>query len=167
MNERHPRRRDGHTANPNPRTPRRGAPNTEQGYGQRGGYNETAGPDDARSSLYGSGQPPQERSDFGAPHGSESGYEFTRGHRGKSPRDYVRSDARIREELCERLTEDDAIDPSDVSVAVEDGVVTLTGTVEHRWVKHSIEDMAEALHGVKDIVNQLRVARSGGAPTAR
>ena len=79
----------------------------------------------------------------------------------------MRSDERIREELCERLTEDDAIDPSDVSVAVKDGVVTLTGTVEQRWVKHSIEDMAEALGGVKDIVNQLRVARSGGAATAR
>jgi len=167
MNERHPRRRDGHSANSNTRTQRRGPQRADPGYGQRGGYNETAGPDDARSSLYGSGQPPQERSDFGAPHGSESGYEFARGHRGKAPRDYVRSDARIREELCERLTEDDAIDPSDVSVAVEDGVVTLSGTVEHRWIKHSIEDMAEALGGVKDIVNQLRVSRRGGDPSGR
>jgi hypothetical protein len=167
MNERHPRRRDGHTGNSTTRSPRRGPQRTDSGYGQRGGYNETAGPDDTRSSLYGSGQPPGERGNFGGAHGSESGYEFARGHRGKSPRDYTRSDARIREELCERLTEDDAIDPSDVSVAVDDGVVTLTGTVEHRWVKHSIEDMAEALGGVKDIVNQLRVSRSGGAPTVR
>ena len=167
MNERYPRRRDGHSANSSTRPPRQGPHRADAGYGQRGGYNETAGPDDARSSLYGSGQPPQERSNFGAAHGSESGYEFTRGHRGKPPRDYVRSDARIREELCERLTEDDAIDPSDVSVTVENGVVTLSGTVEHRWIKHSIEDMAEALGGVKDIVNQLRVSRSGGTPTTR
>jgi len=142
----------------------------QAGFDQRGGYNETAGPGDNRSSLYGnSGQP-----DYGArrsnnsPYGTQSGNEFPRersagGHRGKTPRGYTRSDERIREELCERLTEDDHIDPSEVNVSVRDGVVTLDGSVEQRWIKHNIEDMAEACPGVKDIVNNLRVTPGGRA----
>jgi len=133
---------------------------------QRSGYNETAGPNDNRSSLY--GHPGRgdymSRHSFGGAAGTQSGYEFPHGHRGKGPRNYVRSDERIREDLCERLLEDEHIDPSDIEVAVENGVVTLNGTVEERWVKHSVEDMAEACSGVNDIVNHLRVVPGGRAP---
>lgn len=80
------------------------------------------------------------------------------GHRGKGPKGYTRSDERIREDLSERLAEDDEIDPSDVSVEVREGVVTLEGSVEQRWMRHRIEDMADACRGVRDVVNHLRVA---------
>jgi BON domain-containing protein len=81
----------------------------------------------------------------------------TRGFRGRGPRNYVRTDERIREELCEVLTEDDDIDASDISVEVRDGVVFLQGTVEERWVRHQVEDMAEACSGVRDVRNNLEV----------
>jgi len=80
-----------------------------------------------------------------------------RGFRGRGPRNYVRSDERIREDLCEVLTEDDDIDASDISVEVRDGVVFLQGTVEERWVRHQVEDMAEACSGVRDVRNDLQV----------
>lgn len=85
------------------------------------------------------------------------------GHRGKGPKGYARSDERIREDLCERLAEDDAIDAGEVTVEVRDGVVTLEGSVEQRWMRHRIEDIAAACHGVGDVANHLRVARAEGA----
>jgi hypothetical protein len=40
-------------------------------------------------------------------------------------------------------------------------VVTLTGTVEVRWMKHRAEDIAEAVGGVEDVENRIRVIRPG------
>lgn len=81
--------------------------------------------------------------------------------RGRGPRGYQRSAERIREDACERLTDDDRIDATDVDVAVKDGEVTLTGTVGSREQKHRAEDVIEGVAGVKDIHNVLRVASSG------
>ncbi|MGH7853648.1 MAG: BON domain-containing protein [Candidatus Binatia bacterium] len=77
---------------------------------------------------------------------------------GRGPKGYRRSDERIQEEVCERLTEHPAIDASDIEVTVSDGDVTLTGRVESRAVKHLTEVMVETVSGVKEVHNQLRVA---------
>ncbi|MEN4902643.1 BON domain-containing protein [Luteimonas sp. TWI1437] len=84
-----------------------------------------------------------------------------RGWRGVGPKGYVRSDARITEDICERLTHSDEIDAREVSVRVHEGVVTLEGHVEQRWTKHRIEDIAEGCAGVKDVENRLRVRDAG------
>jgi osmotically-inducible protein OsmY len=78
------------------------------------------------------------------------------GHRGKGPKGYERSDERLKELVCERLTDDDSIDASDVSVEVQDGRVTLEGTVESRRAKYDVEECA-AQCGAQDIVNNLRI----------
>lgn len=78
---------------------------------------------------------------------------------GRGPKGYRRSDERIHEDVCERLTEHPAIDASDIEVTVNDGDVTLTGRVESRAVKHLTEVMVETVSGVKEVHNQLRVAR--------
>lgn len=83
-------------------------------------------------------------------------------YRGRGPRGYARSDERLHEILCERMTEDPDIDPSDVSVQVRDGVVTLEGRVEDRWMKYHIEDLVDACSGVTEIENRIRVGRSAG-----
>src|SRR5690606_33268259 len=54
------------------------------------------------------------------------------GHRGRGPKNYTRTDQRITEDLCERLTDDDDVDAGDIEVMVKDGVATLTGTVPRR-----------------------------------
>lgn len=79
------------------------------------------------------------------------------GHRGKGPSTYQRSDERIRELVCEALTEDDRIDASNIEVSVKNGEVTLSGTVEDRPMKRASEDVVEAISGVKDVQNQVRV----------
>jgi hypothetical protein len=79
------------------------------------------------------------------------------GYRGRGPKNYTRSDERIREDLSERLWEADDVDASEVTVEVENGVVTLGGAVEQRWTRHRIEDMADACSGVQDIQNDIRV----------
>jgi osmotically-inducible protein OsmY len=81
-------------------------------------------------------------------------------HRGKGPKGYQRSDERLREMLCERLRDDPNIDASDVSVSVQNGLVTLEGTVDSRSTKIMIEDVAEQF-GVDDVQNNLRVQRPG------
>lgn len=80
-------------------------------------------------------------------------------HRGKGPKNYQRSDERIREEVCERLTMDHDVDASDVEVTIAESRVTLSGTVPDRHSKRLAEDIAESVVGVKDVDNQLRVAR--------
>jgi osmotically-inducible protein OsmY len=83
-------------------------------------------------------------------------------HRGKGPKNYQRSDERIAEMLCERLRDDPDIDASDISVSVQGGRVTLTGTVDSRLTKNAVEDLAEQ-SGTADVQNELRVRRPGDA----
>lgn len=76
---------------------------------------------------------------------------------GKGPKNYVRADARIHEDACERLSYHPYIDASDIEVTVRDGEVTLSGSVDARIVKRAAEDCVEHVRGVKDVHNHLRV----------
>jgi osmotically-inducible protein OsmY len=78
-------------------------------------------------------------------------------HRGRGPRDYRRSDDRIREDINDRLTEDAYIDATEIAVTVQNGDVTLDGTVDKRMAKRRAEDIAEAVSGVGNVQNNLRV----------
>jgi osmotically-inducible protein OsmY len=84
-----------------------------------------------------------------------------RGFAGRGPKGYRRSDERVREDLSDRLMADERIDASDIEVRVENGEVTLTGTVEDRLAKRRAEDCAEQVMGVRDVMNQLRVQAGG------
>lgn len=90
---------------------------------------------------------------YGAP-----GRAASMGFRGRGPRGYQRSDERIREEICERLTDDPYVDASDVEVQVRDREVVLTGSVPGRDQKRRVEDLVESMSGVIDVSNQLRTS---------
>jgi osmotically-inducible protein OsmY len=79
---------------------------------------------------------------------------------GRGPRDYQRSDERIREDVNDRLTDDWYVDASDIKVTVNNCMVTLTGRVNSRDEKRRAEDIAESVSGVADVSNQLRVGPS-------
>ena len=78
---------------------------------------------------------------------------------GRGPKDYQRSDDRIREEICDCMTDDPMLDASEITVVVNKGEVSLSGTVTSRDQKRRAEDVAERISGVKDVTNQLRVSR--------
>lgn len=77
--------------------------------------------------------------------------------RGRGPKNYRRSDERLRELVSERLEDHEAIDASDMEVEVRDGVVTLTGTVDSRRTKRLAEDVALITTGVVDVENALKI----------
>ena len=90
-------------------------------------------------------------------------YEVQRPHFvGRGPKGYQRSDDRIRDEICDRMTDDPVLDASEIEVDVKQGEVMLTGSVTSRGQKRRAEDIAERIGGVRDVTNQLRVMRDAG-----
>ncbi|RYZ01709.1 MAG: BON domain-containing protein [Myxococcales bacterium] len=146
-------------------------PNHGFGYGS-GGERNVGGGDYRREAGYGS-------SGYGAFSGGSSSYSPTGldrdrlgargeqgygrglgGYAGRGPKDYKRTDERIREDVCERLSQDDDVDASEISVRVESGEVTLEGSVETRRQKHRAEELAADVLGVEDVHNSVRVRKS-------
>src|ERR1700743_344798 len=78
-------------------------------------------------------------------------------HRGKGPKGYQRSDERITEEINDRLTDDHQLDASGIEVNVTNGQVKLSGSVDSRASKRRAEDLAEAISGVSNVENSIRV----------
>lgn len=76
--------------------------------------------------------------------------------RGRGPKGYQRSDERIHEDVCDRLSDDSWIDASDIEVRVDNGEVTLSGRVDERAAKFAAESLCDSVSGVRDIQNQLR-----------
>jgi|GEM_PF-950071 len=103
------------------------------------------------SSWFGNDHPGQQQRQ------PSSGQNYPGGHRGRGPRDSQRSQDRIREDICDRLTDDDWLDASHVQVQVQGNEVILSGTVETREQKRRAEDLVEAISGVRHVENRLRV----------
>jgi hypothetical protein len=91
------------------------------------------------------------------PSSPQDRFDSAGGHRGKGPMGYTRSDERIREMVCEALTDHDEVDASNIDVVVKNCEVTLSGTVDDRQQKRLAEDIAERCSGVKDVSNQLKI----------
>lgn len=79
--------------------------------------------------------------------------------RGRGPRGYTRSDDRIKEDINDRLTDHYVIDASEIEVEVNGGEVVLSGTVDSRYEKRLAEDIAEAVSGVHNVENRIRINR--------
>ncbi|MFL5297188.1 MAG: BON domain-containing protein [Phenylobacterium sp.] len=62
--------------------------------------------------------------------------------------------------IVERLEDERGLDLRDVDVIVEDGEVTLNGTVRHKADKRRIEDVAD-MDGIRHVQNNLRVRDRG------
>lgn len=90
--------------------------------------------------------------------GGFSGGSFSTGtFAGRGPRNYQRSDERVREDVNERLTADPRVDASEIDVRVQNGEVTLSGTVDDRRTRRLAEEIIEDMPGVRDVHNELRV----------
>jgi hypothetical protein len=80
-------------------------------------------------------------------------------HTGRGPKGYLRPDERIEEDANECLTRHGALDATNITVTVDNGEITLEGTVDSRRGKRLAEDALETISGVRDIHNRLRVAK--------
>jgi hypothetical protein len=85
------------------------------------------------------------------------GWDRTGPFSGMGPKNYRRSDASILEEACERLTRHGRVDARDIELDVKDGNVTLRGSVPQRPMKRLAEDAVEAISGVQEVFNELRL----------
>jgi hypothetical protein len=92
----------------------------------------------------------------GSYYGGFGGYGEQGRYAGRGPKNWQRSDERIKEDVNERLTEHSQIDATEIDVQVRNGEVTISGSVEDRRIKRMVEDLVEGVSGVKEVHNQLR-----------
>jgi osmotically-inducible protein OsmY len=125
-------------------------------YGAGGSYGSFGGPASSRLNI-----PEQRNQDRTGAYNTDNkryGMEgFGRGHKGKGPRGYQRSDQRILEDVNDRLSDDAYVDASDIDVKIENGTVILSGHVPDKAAKRRAEDIAESVRGVNNVENRLRV----------
>jgi hypothetical protein len=141
-------------------------------YGRRGGSYQTFGDDarwknDAKAQHYNLdhyGWGNRERSwNKNIDNQDQHNNGYNHGHYGKGPKGYRRSSQRIYEDVGEALTLHPDVDASEIEINVDDGIVTLTGTVESRKVKRLAEMIVDNVLGVEDVVNLLSMV---GVPKA-
>ncbi len=81
------------------------------------------------------------------------------------------SDEQVREMIYDAIDADPVIPyDSDIKVDVTAGVVTLTGTVPNKRVKHATGDDAWWVPGIWDVNNNLQIVgrrKAAGAPKAK
>ena len=134
-----------------------------QGYGSQGfsgGHYGGFANEGARNQSSGG----QREQNYGGNYGETFGRGYAgRGFSGRGPKGYQRSDERIKELLSERLTDDDDIDASEISIEVKNGEATLTGTVGSREEKRAAEELAERSPGVREVQNHLRVTQDSSS----
>jgi osmotically-inducible protein OsmY len=69
----------------------------------------------------------------------------------------MKTDAQLESDILAELQWDPAIDAKDLTVIVDDGVVTLTGHVSSHAEKHAAERAVQRVHGVKALAVETRV----------
>lgn len=75
-------------------------------------------------------------------------------------------DIDIRQSVLDALEFEPSIDAASIGVAVENGIVALTGHVPTYREKLKAEELAMAIHGVKGIAQEIEVRPFGAHPTA-
>jgi osmotically-inducible protein OsmY len=69
----------------------------------------------------------------------------------------MKSDAQLKSDLTAELMWDPAVNSTNVGVAVKDGIVTLSGTVDTFLQKHAVQRAARRVGGLRGIAVDLEV----------
>ncbi len=72
----------------------------------------------------------------------------------------TRTDTQIQTDVLAELKWEPRVLPNEIGVAVKDGVVTLTGTVDSYTKRWAAEDAAHRVRGVKAVANEIEVRLS-------
>jgi osmotically-inducible protein OsmY len=76
-----------------------------------------------------------------------------------------KSDSEIKTQVVRELKWDSRIGWAEIGVAVNEGIVTLTGTVTNYARKLAAQDAAHRIAGVLDVVNEIEVRPEGPSVT--
>ena len=79
---------------------------------------------------------------------------------GEGEFNYEQADGRITEEVYRQLNDHGSINPHKIEVTVEDGEVTLMGSVQSMAQKQLAEDIAAGVADVMNVHNHLEVRQS-------
>lgn len=71
------------------------------------------------------------------------------------------TDENIQRDILQELRWNSRVQPNQIGVTVNDGVVTLTGTVDSYMKKRAAEEAVYRVHGVKAIANDTQVRLPG------
>lgn len=77
----------------------------------------------------------------------------------------IPADSEISFNVTSSLSWSPSVDAMRIHVAVDQGVVTLSGVVDSYWQKHRAEEIAANTSGVTDVRNELTVAPTAPATT--
>jgi len=136
----------------------RGAVEQGDGFSGKSGAAQTN--DERGTEHLGGGRSRGADYSYGGPGSNQDGQQPGR-FAGKGPKGYRRSDERIRDDVSEHLTHHGGIDASEIEVAVKDGEVTLTGTVDTQAEQRDAEAVAAQCSWVTGVHNGLRVSPGG------
>lgn len=84
-------------------------------------------------------------------------YAGAQSYAGFGPKNFVRSDKRIIEEVSEILFWDPDVDATDIDISVQNQCLILEGSVDSRHAKKQAEAALENVAGIKDIFNRLTI----------
>lgn len=76
------------------------------------------------------------------------------------------TDITLRQNILDELEFEPSIDAAHIGVAVEDGIVTLTGHVCSYWEKTTAENVVKRVKGVKGLAEEIEVRLVGQKGTA-
>lgn len=73
----------------------------------------------------------------------------------------VKRDSETQQNVLRELNWDPRVEETDVGVEVDEGVVTLSGTVSSWGKRHAAEEAAHRVRGVLDVANNIAIRLSG------
>ncbi|QEG00278.1 periplasmic protein [Stieleria maiorica] len=72
----------------------------------------------------------------------------------------VKTDAHLQRDVLDELEWEPSVDAAQIGVTARDSVVTLTGHVPVYSLKHTAEEVAKRVHGVRAVANEIEVRPS-------
>ena len=73
----------------------------------------------------------------------------------------IKDNVILNDDVVEELKDDPAVDSSRIAIAVDNGVVTLSGTVSTYWQKVEAERAVRRVIGVRAVANDVKVEVAG------
>ncbi len=73
----------------------------------------------------------------------------------------MKSDSMLRDDVIQELEWNPSVNTTDIGVAIKDGIVTLTGTVDSFPRRWAAEEATQRISGVRGIANEIQVKLTG------